>query len=249
MLSTAEQMISPRPLTATHILQICPSVSIPNDSVIPMLEQPINDLLFLLSVPNLANAYVLPPRVASGDLPRVVMRVQHLRTFPPLVVYFHTRNQAELMRAIIPEWIRDIIHPALVLGSLGPAGTISRQQQQPPSSFMMPHVIKKKKSRIFSRRGSASNVLNPTPTPTPPQAIPIASMLPTVDSVARDLVEMDEKMAKDEGLDSACIALDGLSRNIEDVGFAEKALWLEIDTLRHILVCALNLRARINGEQ
>lgn len=256
MLSTPEQMISPRPLAATHILQIYSSVSVPNDSVIPMLEQPINDLLFLLSTPNLANAYVLPPRVVGGDLPRVAMRVQHLRTFPPLVVYFHTRNQAELMRVIIPEWIRDIVHPALVLGMLNPTGAATpRQQQQqstqPPSSFMLPHVIRKKKSKIFHRRGSAYDTSSPIPTPTPtppppPQVMSVASTLPTLDSVARDLAEMDARMAKDEGLDSACIALDGLSRNIEDVGFAEKALWLEIDTLRHVLVCALNRRARMN---
>ncbi|KAG6810993.1 hypothetical protein H0H92_009496 [Tricholoma furcatifolium] len=131
-LSTSEKLISPRPLGPTHIL-ILHSTAGPSRAFHPALgasvrrrrtgkqssplslslgnivEIPINDLLFVLNVPNLTPR-VLPPRLHK-ELPRVVMYVPHLDTFPELVVYMHTQNQAELFRMIVPEWIRDLLHP------------------------------------------------------------------------------------------------------------------------------------------
>lgn len=84
-----------------------------------VIEIPINDLIFCLNVPNLSPSLhtttkrrpALPPRLHK-ELPRVLLGpVPHLETFPDLVVYLHTQNQAELFRKLIPEWIRDSVHP------------------------------------------------------------------------------------------------------------------------------------------
>jgi len=132
-LSTPENLISPRPLGLTHILIVY--ATMPSRPIVPpvdpkgtlsrckknavtypeVIELPINDLIFILNVPNLAPSKApdtsLLPRRLHKELPRVLMYVPHLDTFPELVIYLHTKNQAELFRKIIPEWIRDLLHP------------------------------------------------------------------------------------------------------------------------------------------
>jgi len=136
-----EKLISPRPLGPTHILVVHADPDRPTDQALTtgthshptrskkplpplpystVIELPINDLLFILNVPNIPTpAYKhdhpipspLPPRLHK-ELPRVLLGpVPHLETFPELVVYLHTQNQAELFRRLIPEWIRDALHP------------------------------------------------------------------------------------------------------------------------------------------
>ena len=125
-LSTPEKLISPRPPGLTHILIVY--VTMPSRPIVPpvdpqgtlsrckknavtyypeVIELPINDLIFILNVPNLAPSKAadtpLLPRRLQKELPRVLMYVPHLDTFPELVIYLHTKNQAELFRKIIPE--------------------------------------------------------------------------------------------------------------------------------------------------
>lgn len=121
LLSTQETMISPRPLGPTHILVIYSPDSHPIPSprttlilrthkpIVKILEIPINDLLFVLNVPNLSPFPPLPRRLPD-ELPRVILPVPHLSTFHDLMIYIHTLNQAELFRRILPEWIRDLIN-------------------------------------------------------------------------------------------------------------------------------------------
>jgi hypothetical protein len=133
-LSTPEKLISPRLLGLTHILVFY--ATMPSRPIVPPLdsqcillrrkkktvtypevirELPINDLIFILNAPNLAHSKApdtpLLPRRLQMELPRVLMYLPHLDTFLELVIYLRTRNQAELFKKIIPEWIRDMIHP------------------------------------------------------------------------------------------------------------------------------------------
>lgn len=63
-------------------------------------------------------------------MPRVLLRVKSLAAFPALIVYLHTKNQAELFRVLIPQWICDVLHPLPLASALartlpssgGPAG-------------------------------------------------------------------------------------------------------------------------------
>ncbi|KIJ90626.1 hypothetical protein K443DRAFT_686648, partial [Laccaria amethystina LaAM-08-1] len=77
-----------------------------------VIELPVNDLIFILNVPNLAPSkapdtpFLL--RRLHKELLQVLMYVPHLDTFPKLVICLHTKNQAGLF---IPERIRDLIHP------------------------------------------------------------------------------------------------------------------------------------------
>ncbi|KIJ91482.1 hypothetical protein K443DRAFT_686026 [Laccaria amethystina LaAM-08-1] len=70
-----------------------------------VIELRINDLIFILNAPNLAHSKApdtpLLPRRLQMELPRVLMYLPHLDTFPELVIYLHTKNQAELFRKII----------------------------------------------------------------------------------------------------------------------------------------------------
>ncbi len=114
-LSTEDKLISPRPLGATHILVIVDASEVPEivsrkRTAAPALsvQMPINDLLFKLSAPNLLKEPKLPRRL-NQELPRVGIRVPHIETFCILISYVHTRDQTEMMRAALPQWIRDIM--------------------------------------------------------------------------------------------------------------------------------------------
>jgi len=137
-LSTQHKLISPRPLGPTHILLLYLSAPlcsnnvdvhrpsgggynhpVPTTATTPareLQEVPINDLLFILNVPNFIPfredgvTLTLPPRLHQ-QIPRLLLKVPHLETFSELTIYLHTKNQAELFRSLIPEWIRDIMHP------------------------------------------------------------------------------------------------------------------------------------------
>ncbi|THV06680.1 hypothetical protein K435DRAFT_789167 [Dendrothele bispora CBS 962.96] len=132
--TTHHKMISPRPLGPTHVLVAVEASQEEKAGNVKQrnrgdyiatystcLELPINDLLFILGCPNLNEAIgdtthwsPLPHRL-TDELPRVGVRVPNLQTFPELVIFLHTYNQAELLRKIIPQWVRDMVHPLTIL--------------------------------------------------------------------------------------------------------------------------------------
>ncbi|KAF5365942.1 hypothetical protein D9758_006706 [Tetrapyrgos nigripes] len=143
-LTTTSKMFSPRPLGPTHVLVVVNAsqdgakqrdrggctVTYPS-----CLELPINDLLFILGCPNLnerighATTQCSPlPRRLTDELPRVGICVPNLATFPELVVFLHTYNQAELLRRIVPEWVRDMVHPLNTSGIGYTTGSESQSQ-------------------------------------------------------------------------------------------------------------------------
>ncbi|KAF8643362.1 hypothetical protein AX16_009090 [Volvariella volvacea WC 439] len=103
--------------TTTHML---PSVASPGSRIPFILELPINDLLFVMNMPNLfsfttsddnpKSRIPFPARIPD-QLPYVSMSIPKLETFKELVVYLHNKNQAELFQSLIPDWIIDLLHP------------------------------------------------------------------------------------------------------------------------------------------
>ncbi|KAF5325376.1 hypothetical protein D9619_009959 [Psilocybe cf. subviscida] len=120
-LSTQDKLISPRPLGPTHILVVSQlhrdRDSDANSSADNVVELPVNDLLFILNVPNLrtsrrnGQSTSALPRRLHKEMPRVALRVPALETFPDVVIYLHTKDRDDLFNQLIPEWIRGVICP------------------------------------------------------------------------------------------------------------------------------------------
>ncbi|KAG6905956.1 hypothetical protein DXG01_016680 [Tephrocybe rancida] len=266
MLSTTEKLISPRPLGPTHILVVH---SIPGPSRVfqpvtgggrkplrrkqssplsNVVEIPINDLLFALNVPNLAPAIpVLPPRLHK-ELPRVLMYVPHIDTFPELVVYLHTQNQAELMRKLIPEWIRDLMHPL-------PEPADSTASAAPPP-LVDGKALVKTPLQLLGRLIPGAVATSGTETFSMVQydPCPRAEFRRTVVSVAEEVAQAayaasinDEKEAADPVL-TAVAQLNALRDNLEYVGYFLQDLWHELDAYREVLIRAISCQAKIRAD-
>lgn len=246
LLSTTDKLISPRPLGPTHILLVH-AHSVPSTFVIgttarrtkkhtaspKVIELPINDLLFLMSVPNLTSGVPALPRRLHKELPRVVMYVPHLATFPELVIYLHTMNQAELFRALIPEWIRDLMHPlpSLALNSGGIAEAEKNTSCKARQLF-----------GIFGCRRSPNHTSYV-------KLLSLSEGGRTINSISREICEIAataEGSGNDPVLHAACL-LDALRDNLDYIGYYGQALWNELDICREILVRAVSWKAKIDN--
>jgi hypothetical protein len=238
-LSTLSALISPRPLGPTHILVIytkttaSPPSSRKWHTFPETIQIPINDLLFVLNVPNLTNPGNFPHKLPS-ELPRILMQVKHLETFPELVVYLHTKNQAELFRRLLPEWIRDLMHP-LPLNA-----RVTRQVSKPDVGAAVKshgcgprinlHLSKKKSQVLPSPAGSDHSDR-------------------AIESIAKEIVEAEVSLPSFgvhvDPLVNAITTLNALKDNLELVGFFEQKVWAELELSRDILVKALSRRAKL----
>ncbi|KDQ51688.1 hypothetical protein JAAARDRAFT_40925 [Jaapia argillacea MUCL 33604] len=257
-LSTPDQMISPRPLHATHILLLLSS-SHANNSTLTLstpqtpvaLEIPINDLIFASNTPNLllspSNKF---PRRSYTDLPRILLPIQStdLEVFADVVVYMHNKNQAELMRKILPEWIRDVVHPlpsaTHVDGGEGGARCVSRKGsggslfEELGSSIA--HAInfkqlRRTKSLVRSPPSSFSSSSSTSSSSSSYQrtiytiAHELASASPTTPTLIQSLQKLTS-------------LLDALN----EIGlYTPTELWNELDVTWEILVRAVSLCARV----
>ncbi|KII91578.1 hypothetical protein PLICRDRAFT_28186 [Plicaturopsis crispa FD-325 SS-3] len=250
LLSTKTKLISPRPLGATHILVLYEASSSDEKFMGPAVEVPINDLVFVLNTPHLANPHDIPHR-RQGELPRVPLKVRHLETFPELVVYLHNKNQAELFRAVIPEWIRDVIHPiapflAQPSADRGRSATPKRAfGRRSPSPAPLPSILAVLScSRSRSRGERRSHVVH--------------TVERTVDSVAYEIADTDIRYSDTHydsdsdvapSLMSASKSLNLLRDNMEDVGLYTPDLWAELNAYTTILQRAVGLQARMFAEE
>ncbi|KAF8064895.1 hypothetical protein FPV67DRAFT_1389167, partial [Lyophyllum atratum] len=260
-LSSAEKLISPRPLGPTHILIIhcnpgpsCIYQPVTGGGRRPLrrklssplsriVELPINDLLFVLNIPNLSPTLpILPPRLHK-ELPRVLMYVPHLETFPELVVYLHTHNQAELFRSLVPEWIRDLMHPPPDLTPpIGGRGTTlslsdSRNIAKVPLQLF---------GMLLPGGGSDPGVENPDPTYHDVSTATFEYRR-TAKSVAEEIAEAAEIHAFSESDDPdtdpilhTVALLNALRDNLEYIGYFGHGLWHELDVYRDVLVRAIS---------
>ncbi|KAF5384365.1 hypothetical protein D9615_003482 [Tricholomella constricta] len=262
VLCSAEKLISPRPLGPTHILIVHSS---PGSSRVyrpvkgggrrplrrklstlsNVVELPVNDLLFVLNVPNLAPAVpVLPPRLHK-ELPRVLMYVPHLETFPELVVYLHTQNQAELFRKLIPEWIRDLMHPFPEVNSeLSTVSSISdsRNIAKVPLQLL---------GMLISGSGSNSSVES-LGSSYHDALFGGFQYKRTIKSVAVEIAEAAQSPAfiDSDGPDPilhTVALLNALRDNFEHIGYFAKPLWNELDIYRDVLIRSVSCQARIRS--
>lgn len=270
-LSTQEKLISPRPLGATHILVVY--ATDPSDTASPVDDQatvrcrkgtasptypevaelPINDLLFVLNTPNLScdiSQGIKPilPRRLHKEMPRVLMQVPYLQTFPELVVYLHTKNQAELFRKLIPEWIRDLIHPlpnsipSPVVSSTPSVGKVPTLAPAPFRTFDLRRLLVRlippccSTSSIFSLNaiGSAASSVS---TAIKPKR--------SVSSIAAEIGEAALDSACEEAVLHTATLLDALCVNLGCIGYFGKDLWHELDLLRDIMHRAISYQAKV----
>lgn len=268
-LSTQDILISPRPLEATHILVIYTidpsSTPRPADTqrtvhrrktpIYPeVMELPINDLLFVLNVPNLLpnsreSFKPILPRRLHKEMPRIMMQVPHLQTFPELVIYLHTKNQAELFRKLIPDWIRDLMHP---LPPIPPPSTVSsttstenKTTPAPPAPAPCFHP-RKLLVMLISASGSKKktwcwHTLTPALSSVPTSVEPKRS----VSSIAAEIGQTALEYASEEAVLHTATLLDGLCDNLSHIGYFGKDLWHELDLSRDILRRAVSYQAKI----
>ncbi|KAK0460596.1 uncharacterized protein EV420DRAFT_1267696 [Desarmillaria tabescens] len=228
-LSTLDKLISPRPLGPTHILVIVDASEISETASqkrtlrARSIQMPINDLLFKLNMPNLSKEPKLPPRMHK-ELPRVGIRVPHIETFRFLVVFLHTRNRIELMRAVLPEWIRDILQQRV---------TASR-----PAIQAQAELEEKKKGKLLGILSLACMSTESFTLPAPVESGPERLF----DEVAREVAEASrdgEAFGRD--LVEATATLNALRNNLTFIGFHEKELWAELEDYSAILARAVAL--------
>ncbi|EIW79755.1 hypothetical protein CONPUDRAFT_166468 [Coniophora puteana RWD-64-598 SS2] len=239
--STSETTTSRRPIGPTHILVLFVAGS--HDSR-PALLQPINDTLFALHVPNLTDLSVLP-KYRPDTLPFVFMRVCKLDGWHDLLVWIHTRNQAKLMRSVLPEWIRDLLHP-LPRDAVVDDGCTKRRKRKRaildaatgslPKLNIPQSVLKL--SGTCSRRILRKKLIHVNP----------SGSVRTVDTIAREISELDEMH---EGSTSSLIntmkRLNTLKDNLEEIGYYGRELWVEVGTAWGILLKALTYQAEMKS--
>ncbi|KAJ7130402.1 hypothetical protein C8R44DRAFT_731927 [Mycena epipterygia] len=265
ILSTRKKLISPRPLGPTHILVVhaAPlSVSKSGKTTLPRaatkpsfpnVDIPINDLLFLLNVPNLVtvDGHCPLPRRLHKELPRALLRVPHLETIHELIVYFHTMNQAELFRKLVPEWMRDLMHP-LPAAAPAPKDAASiifspKKQRGPASLFSLLAPSK------LSSSASSTHSLDTLESGMSGHSSEAPAVERTSDSIARDIVDslpfFSDEDPKNDELVSTLSTLNALRDNLECLGYFGKSVWDELEASLAILTRSLVHRAAVIDQE
>jgi len=176
------------------------------------------------------------------------MNVKRLETFPELVVYLHTRNQAELFRRIIPEWIRDAMYP-LPLDRRHRGG-------YPPQQAAVAVTRKSVNHRKFTLGWILRNLMrkrqqkNPAGAVAPPDSFSddVGYDDGSIDRIAKNVFKAEASSFPSTSLLNAIVALDALKDNLEFIGFFGVQVWTELELSRKILIVALNLKARLEEE-
>ncbi|KDR76951.1 hypothetical protein GALMADRAFT_420785 [Galerina marginata CBS 339.88] len=275
-LSTTESLISPRPLGPTHILVVYatqpPMFAALSerhygvDTIRPMrrkantaptfpevVELPINDLLFVLNVPNLMPPDEFPslstlPRRLHKEMPKVLLHVPHLETFPELVIYLHTKNQAALFRSVIPEWMRDLMHPLPQMPSLNTTGNGTPTGAGSNGSFTPFEGLKVKKllGKLVAGSTSTSSVDTISSTTTSSSAFAATEYSRSFDSIGLEIAgAASEFDVEEDSLLSTAALLEALRDNLNQIGYYAKGLWNELDASREILRQAICHQARV----
>ncbi|KAJ7439470.1 hypothetical protein FB451DRAFT_1192100 [Mycena latifolia] len=268
VLSTRNKLISPRPLGPTHILVVHtaplsvsksgkttlprPSKGDATKPSFPNVDIPINDLLFLLNVPNLVtvDGHCPLPRRLHKELPRALLRVPHLETIHELIVFLHTMNQAELFRKLVPEWMRDLMHPLPVAAPAtqkekDTAFIFSPKKPRTAASIfgmLAPAKLASSASSIYSVDTLASGMSGHS------NELPAVKER-TTDSTALDIVDslpfFSDEDPQDDELVSTLATLNALKDNLEFLGYFGKAVWDELEATLAILTRALVRRASV----
>lgn len=212
-------------------------------------ELPINDLLFLLNTPNLyvsrnsgGHRKPILPRRLHKEIPRVLMHVPHLQTFPELVIYLHTKNQAELFRKIIPEWMRDLMHPLPPIPT--PAGSSSTLNVK--NNMATPAIPVFHPKRLFTMLIPAcgSSTLSLDALDSEVSSVVVESER-TISSIAAEIGQTVLESAYEDAVLYTATLLDALRDNLCHIGYFNKDLWHELDLSRDILREVVSYQAKI----
>ncbi|KAK0205586.1 hypothetical protein DFS33DRAFT_1429435 [Desarmillaria ectypa] len=225
-------LVSPRLLGPTHILVAFPSEDPPAGSSISVparaIEFPINDLLFVLNAPNLSRSPKLPTRL-HRELPRVGIRVPDVETFRHLVIYLHTRNLGQLIRAIIPDWIRDLVYPLTALPAFAMAVSFSKEKRKRGLLGILNDVgltCSFMSGDAFESQEQQSRPKN------------------LADAVAHELAEASRENNHGDLIKYTAV-LNALQANLRLLGYYEQSLWSELDLYHDTLVSAISLEAKV----
>ncbi|KAI0316893.1 hypothetical protein OF83DRAFT_204664 [Amylostereum chailletii] len=218
--------LSPRPPGPTHSLVAYesdpPSLS---GRFSTLVESPINDLLFVANCPNLFTAEterVLPPRI-EDKLPRVLIKVKSLEAWPELVIYLHTKNQRALFRALVPEWIYDLVH-------LLPLGNEPNFSQSAARGRKLSLGCIAWEEEISERPRSVD----------------------TTATIAQEIVDAEASLPPHVGHQDILAVgkrLSALRANLDLIGYFNTRLWLELDVLMSIIIEVINLKAKVAKEE
>ncbi|KAH6903258.1 hypothetical protein BKA70DRAFT_1110906 [Coprinopsis sp. MPI-PUGE-AT-0042] len=228
-LDDPQPLVSPRPLGPTHILvayEYAPAQGRqPN-----ICETPINDLLFALNVPNLLPRELedgtqlppLPVRV-HGELTRVIIGVPAVESFPALVVYLHNKNQAELFRNLVPQWLRDTMHPMHSIPS-------DKHKEDPAG-----HRPGDESPSFWSCFGGL-------------RLVPSRKQWRSTTAVGHEVTVAAQNLQEEETVVATMVKLNGLRDNLQRLGYLDHGLWSELDLMREILSKAVVTLARLAGK-
>lgn len=254
-LSSSQQLISLRPLGPTHILVISDTIQ-PNKKRV-CIECPVNGLIFLVNCPNIDNPAVLARRT-QGELLRVQIEVPHARLFTHLVTYFHTRDQVELFKTIIPRWLWELLRPLSFVSN--PASPVSPDQQR---SFFPPSSRPKTWTKSSEREESGLGVRTRTwlssfssgsgDDAKSAKSIALGSRSPSSSSLSLPSADISKSIAnacnngRDLDLMECAVRLHALRDNLEAIGLYTTDLWTEMQQTELVVIRAISLRAQVTA--
>ena len=109
-------------LGPTHMLELYSGEPSPAGRYSQLVGMLINDLFML-------HCRELKARIPNRDpglLPQIPLFVPDLNSFPLLVVYMHTKDQASLLSSVLPSWLIDILDLLQHQREMGLVGNESR---------------------------------------------------------------------------------------------------------------------------
>ncbi|KAF7366815.1 hypothetical protein MSAN_00939800 [Mycena sanguinolenta] len=247
VLSTDSKLVSPRPLGPTHILVIHTeplSVSKSGKSTLPRrgrgdatkpafpnMDVAINDVLFVMGAPNLVtpDGHCSLPHRLHKELPRVLLRVPFMETFPELIV----------------DHMYPLPVPAPAAKDKDTASIFSPKKSRGPASLLgllAPYKLTSSASSTYSV-DTVSSGMSGHSTDVP------ATLERTADTVARDIVDslpfFSDEDPQDDELVSTISTLNALKANLEFLGYFGKSVWDELEMSINILTRALVHRAAV----
>jgi len=179
------------------------------------------------------------------------MYVPHLDTFPELVIYLHTKNQAELFRKIIPEWIRDLIHPLPLVPLPAPQAHSQPGPVIPSPVGGVPTesggmikflglLVTGSSSTISVHTTGSSSISTPPPEPDR-----------TVKTISEGIAQVSSTFSlteEEDPLFQTAARLDALRDNLCHIGYFNHTLWNELDVCRDIVLRSISWKARLDME-
>jgi hypothetical protein len=163
-------------------------------------------------------------------------------------MYLHTKNQAELFRKIIPEWIRDLIHPPPLVPLPAPQAH-SRPGPVPSPSGGATESCGMIKFLGLLVSGSSST----TSVDTTGSAISTPPSEPNraVKNISEEIAQVFSTFSlteEEDPLFQTAARLDALRDNLCHIGYFNRTLWNELDVCRDIVLRFISWKARLDME-